>query len=55
MTDTGWLPPMGFELNGPRLNLTLVNEFRKQTASSILEAQATLVKVKEEYKQYYDC
>jgi hypothetical protein len=31
-----------------------VNEFRDRIASGISEAQATLVKAKEEYKQYYD-
>ena len=31
-----------------------VNEFRDQIASGISEAHSTLVKVKEEYKQYYD-
>ena len=46
---------MGFKLNGPCLNLVSVNEFCNRIASSISEAQATLVKAKEEYKWYYNC
>jgi len=54
MTDTGRLPRMGFEPNGVRSKVESVNEFRDRIASGVSEAQAALVKAKEEYKQYYD-
>ena len=37
-----------------RSKVESVNEFRDQIASGISEAKATLVKAKEEYKQYYN-
>jgi hypothetical protein len=54
MTDTGRLPRMGFEPNGPRSRLEDVNDFRDRIASGVSEAQAALVKAKDEYKRYYD-
>src|ERR1700709_2086924 len=54
MTDTGRLPWMGFQPNGLRSKVESVNEFRDRIASSVSEAQAALVKAKEEYKRYYD-
>ena len=54
MTNTSQLPWMGFKLNGLCLNLESVNEFHNQIASSISEAQAALVKAKEEHKWYYN-
>ena len=55
MTDISQLARMGFELNGPRSNLESVNEFHDRITSSMSEAQAALIKAKEEYKQYYNC
>jgi hypothetical protein len=54
MTDTGRLPRMGFEPNGPRSKVESVNEFHDRIASGVSEAKAALVKAKEEYKRYYD-
>ena len=54
MTDTGWLPWMGFKPNGMRSTVESVNEFHDWIASGISEAKAALVKAKEEYKRYYD-
>src|ERR1700712_580298 len=54
MTDTGRLPRRGFEPNGLCSKVESVNEFHNRIASGVSEAQAALVKAKEEYKRYYD-
>jgi hypothetical protein len=38
MTDTGWLPQMGFKLNSMHLKVEAVNEFHNQIASSVSKA-----------------
>jgi hypothetical protein len=50
MTDTGWLPQIGFEPNGMRSADKLVNEFRDQITAGVSEAKATLIKAKDEFK-----
>jgi transposase InsO family protein len=54
MTDTGWLPRMGFEPNSMCLADKSINEFRDRIAAGVSEAKAVLVKAKDEFKLYYD-
>jgi hypothetical protein len=54
MMDTGWLPQMGFELNGMHYADESINEFHDWIAAGVSEAKAVLVKAKDEFKLYYD-
>jgi hypothetical protein len=54
MTDTGWLPRMGFEPNSMHSANKSVNEFRDRIAAGVSEAKAALAKAKDEFKLYYD-
>jgi hypothetical protein len=55
MTDTGWLPRMGFEPSGMHSTDKSVNEFCNRIAARVSEAKAMLVKAKGKFKLYYHC